>query len=315
MAVVESGYPHLSRVVDVIAATSVFQKKAVGKLLAGATPEFVAFADDLVRRLNEALGGGDNYEFLAVSYLDYTKSIRLEEMRFNKEGRYRRTSFDEAYRDVYGRDDYMRFYVAGLGMTQIFWPNHHAIVRFFLDDFLPRVRGFERGAEVGLGHGFFHSELLRAAPAMRTTMMDVSPVALAMAHAMIRAIGLDAGRAEAVLVDVQKEIPVPDGSLDALLMGELIEHLEQPDAVMSAFAKKMSPRGLCFFTTAANAPAEDHILLFKTAVEIRAFLARHGWRVVREQTGTLNGMSLEDAERGGHNINYAAVLAAASTGP
>ena len=131
-----------------------------------------------------------------------------------------------------------------------------------------------------------------------------------MTRRMIKATGLDPERATPVLTDVQKDIPLPDGSLDALLMGEIIEHIQYGEAVMSNMARKMAPTGRCYFSTAANSPAEDHILLFRTVEEIRSFLDHCGWTVLREHTGTVNGMSLEAAEQGGHNINYAAVLAA-----
>ena len=58
----------------------------------------------------------------------------------------------------------------------------------------------------------------------------------------------------------------------------------------------------------ATAPAEDHILLFTTTGEIRDFLNKSGWDIVEEQIDTINDMPLDEAEEGGHNINYAAIL-------
>jgi hypothetical protein len=127
---------------------------------------------------------------------------------------------------------------------------------------------------------------------------------------MIKAAGLNPERIVATLCDVQKGIPVEDDSLDVLLMGEIIEHLEEGEAVMTAMAAKMKPKGICYFTTAANAPAEDHILLFRSVGEIHDLLNRAGWDVCEEQIGTVGGMSVEEAEKGGHNINYAAILTA-----
>jgi 2-polyprenyl-3-methyl-5-hydroxy-6-metoxy-1,4-benzoquinol methylase len=199
-------------------------------------------------------------------------------------------------------------YVVGLAMTQLFWRNHYQIVRFFLDHYLPLVKNFETGAEIGVGHGLFHSELLRAAPRMTTTMLDISRTSLNMTKKLISATGIDPDRANPALCDVQEAIPLPDGSLDALLMGELVEHLGDGSTFMAAIAAKMKPSGFCFFTTAANAPAEDHILLFRSTGEIRELIDRAGWDVVDEYVGTLRNMTVEEAETGGHNINYAAVL-------
>lgn len=303
-------YPNLYQVAEQIRTLSKFQKKAVNRLLETADVRYLAFAEDLVRRMLAVADHADGHAYLARTYLWYTKTIRIEEMYFSKENKYRHENYDEVYQKVYGRDDYMFDYVVGLGMTQIFWPNHWDIFRFFMDAFLPAVREARTGAEIGVGHGLFHAQFLKECPLAHSTLLDVSPVSLDMTRRMIGATGLDPERAVPVLTDVQRNIPLADGSLDALLMGEIIEHIQEGEAVMTAMAAKMAPQGRCYFSTAANSPAEDHILLFRSVADIRSFLDRCGWEVLREHTGTVNGMSLEAAEEGGHNINYAAVLAA-----
>lgn len=308
MSALEKQAVNLKRVLDHIGAKSVFQKKATEALIKAADSQYFEFAEDFVTRLNRAIAEGENFEYMATAYLNYTKSIRIEEMHFAKEDNYRYADFLEVYDKVYSRDDYMQDYVVGLGMTQIFWPNHYQIVKFFLDHYLPLIKDFEKGAEIGVGHGLFHSELLRAAPQMTTTMLDISRISLDMTTKLISATGLDSDRAKPVLCDVQKHIPLPDTSLDALLMGELLEHLGDGESFMKAIAEKMRPSGFCFFTTAANAPAEDHILLFRNTKEIRDLINRTGWDIVFEHIGTLRDMTVEEAEAGGHNINYASIL-------
>jgi SAM-dependent methyltransferase len=302
-------YPHLGRVVECVGAKSAFQKKAVARFLDGMDARYFDFAEGFILRLMEVAKRDQAHEYLATLYLNYTKSIKVEEIFFAKERRYRAANFADVYGRVYSRDDYMLEYVIGLGMTQIFWPNHWAIVRFFLDRFLPRVGQSKTGAEVGCGHGLFQAELLRGAPDLHTTLLDISPTSLDVTVRMIAATGLDPARATARQCDVQQEIPLEESSLDVLLLGEIIEHLDQGDRVMETVRRKVKADGVCFFTTAANAPAEDHILLFRSVGEIRQFLGASGWSVVEEQVGTLGSMTAEEAERGGHNVNYAAVLA------
>jgi 2-polyprenyl-3-methyl-5-hydroxy-6-metoxy-1,4-benzoquinol methylase len=301
-------FPNLEKVVNYIESKSMFQKKAINKLLEGADSNYLTFAEDLVVRLNKVIDRSNSYEYMAVAYLNYTKSIRVEEMYFAKEHKYRYHDFADVYKKVYSRDEYMYDYVVGLCMTQIFWPNHYGIVRFFLDIFLPKVKNFTVGAEAGVGHGLFHSELLRGAPEMNTTLVDISTMSLKMTQKMIAATGIDLSRVVAKECDVQKQILIEDESLDVLLMGELIEHLQKGEAVLYSFAKKMKPSGYCFFTTAINAPAEDHILLFNTTSEIRDMLGRSGWKIHEEHFGTLNGMSVREAEEGKHNVNYASII-------
>jgi len=303
-----ANYPNLAKVVSSIERKSMFQKKAIKKLLEGADSNYLVFAEDLVVRLNKVIDRSDSYEYMAVAYLKYTKSIRVEEMYFAKEHKYRYHEYSDVYKRVYSRDEYMYDYVVGLCMTQIFWPNHYGIVRFFLDVFIPKVKNCTVGAEVGVGHGLFHSELLRWIPEMKTTLIDISPMSLKMTQKMISANGIDLSRIVAKECDVQKQILIEDESLDVLLLGELIEHLQEGEAVLSSFANKMKQNGYCFFTTAINAPAEDHILLFSTISEIRDMLGRSGWKIHEEHFGTLNGMSVKEAEKGKHNVNYASII-------
>ena len=79
---------------------------------------------------------------------------------------------------------------------------------------------------------------------------------------------------------------------------------------MTEMVKKMSKGGYCYFSTAANAPAEDHILLFTTTGEIRDLIRNCGWKIINEQIFTLNEMSVEKAEKNAQSINYCAVLQA-----
>ena len=301
-------YPNCAAVVREIGARSKFQKKALAKLIENTDHRHLEFADDLIRRLMAVANRPDGHVYLAEIYLWYTKLIRVEEAHFAANKSYRYSDYQEVFERVYGRSDYMRDYAAGLGMTQVFWPNHWAIVRYYLDSFLPRVTSARAGAEVGVGHGLFHAELLRVAHGLKTSLLDVSQSCLDFTQRMIHETGLAADRAAPVLCDVQASIPLADASLDVLLMGEIIEHLEKGRDVMAAMAKKMRPGGLCFFTTAANAPAEDHILLFRTCDEIRSLLQECGWQIIDEHLGTLRGMSVQEAERDGHNINYAATI-------
>jgi len=306
---VEQKYPYLWNVVEEIAKKSSFQKKAVMGFLKSADKRYFEFAEDLVKRMMKVVNRDDGIQYIAETYLQYTKTIRIEEMYFSKKGTYRYSDYEEVYKKVYSIDDYMFDYVVGLGMTQIFWPNHWNIFKFFIDHFIPKVREFESGAEIGVGHGIFHSEFLRSCPNMRSKLLDVSPTSLATTKKMIEATGLDTNRIEIVRTDIQKEIPINDMSLDALLMGELIEHIEKGEYVMNALTKKMKKNGFCYFSTAANSPAEDHILLFKTVSEIRDFIGHAGWEIMNEHLGTLNNLSVEESESRGSNINYAAVLA------
>ena len=305
--------PNLDKIVQCISGQSSFQKKSLRRHLENVADEsFRCFAEDWITRLLEVCDvRADGHEDLARHYVNYTKGIRAEEMRFAKSRDYRHSSFDAVLDAVYSREDYMKGYCIGLGLTQLFWPSHYRILRFFMDNFAPVIRSALVGAEIGVGHGLFHAEMLRAAPDLDSHMIDVSRTSLEFTKKILIATGLQPRRTTSHLCDVQRRIPIEDASLDVLLMGEIIEHLESGDAVMRSLTKKMAAGGVCFFTTAANAPAEDHLLLFRSTKDIRDLLLGSGWSIQHERVDTLAGMTVEEAEAGGHNINFAAILQAA----
>lgn len=302
--------PNFHCLVEEIRALNPLQKKSIQRIIDNADDRFLEFAESVVVRMLTAVDRGECFDYLAKTYLWYTKLLRIEEMHYAQEGKYRYDTYDEVYEKVYSRDDYMFDYVVGLGLSQPLWVNHYRIFRFFLDEYVPMIDWAKTGAEIGVGHGLFHAEAMRGAPQLRTTLLDISPTSLNMTRRMIAATGLDPERATPVQTDVQQDIPLDDGSLDMLLMGELIEHIEQGEQVMRTLSRKMTPQGFCYFSTAANAPAEDHILLFTTTGQIKDFVTQCDWKIVKEQVFTLGGMSEEQANAEKQTLNYCAVLQA-----
>lgn len=70
----------------------------------------------------------------------------------------------------------------------------------------------------------------------------------------------------------------------------------------------MKKNGLCYFSTPANGPAEDHILLFTKVNQIRKFIKECSWKIIKESPITLKGMSIDFAEKNSKVINYCAIL-------
>ena len=107
---------------------------------------------------------------------------------------------------------------------------------------------------------------------------------------------------------MQKKIPLKDNSLDGLLLGEVIEHLSKGKKVMKELTKKVKKGGICYFSTPANGPAEDHVLLFRNVKQIRDFIKKCSWTIVKEAPITLGNMSVKYAEKHSKVINYCAIL-------
>ncbi len=63
-----------------------------------------------------------------------------EELFFRRTGRYRLSTFAEAFDTVYANPGFMSRYMNGLLMTHVLWRNHTDMLRYFCDVFLPQIR-------------------------------------------------------------------------------------------------------------------------------------------------------------------------------
>jgi hypothetical protein len=69
---------------------------------------------------------------------------------------------------------------------------------------------------------------------------------------------------------------VPGAPFDAIVLGEVIEHVEQPLAFLRRAVALAGPDTWLHVTTCVNSPAIDHIYLFGTDAEVEAMLAEAG---------------------------------------
>ena len=70
----------------------------------------------------------------------------------------------------------------------------------------------------------------------------------------------------------------------------------------------MQPGGRLLLTTCANAPAIDHIYLFRTVDEIEQLLAAAGYRVADRVVLPYGRKTVAESLRDGDTINYGALL-------
>ena len=63
--------------------------------------------------------------------------ILAAELYFRRHGKYERSSFDEAVRDVYSKPNVMEHYMNGLLVSGILWHNHAYALNFYRTQYLP----------------------------------------------------------------------------------------------------------------------------------------------------------------------------------
>lgn len=244
-------------------------------------------------------------DYLAECYLTVVGDTLREQIFFNRNDRYRHSRYAEVAADVYHDADYMHQYMYGLAITAFLWPNHLEMARFFRR-VLPRDRGGTY-LEIGPGHGYYLMNAVVSGGYDSALAIDISAASIAQTRAVLEHFCPEhAGRYRLEEKDFFDATDLVPGSMDAIVMGEVLEHVERPDVFLRRIAELARPDAFIFVTTCVNAPAIDHIFLWRSPEEVEALIADCGLDIVDALRMPYEGKSLAEcrAERLAVNVAY-----------
>ena len=258
----------------------------------GSSQGYLTQGDEVVRTLMTK--SGDSQEALqkaVASYCQVCLDFMKHQGRFNKTGKYHQEDVKKLISDIYENEEMMNhYYLDGLLLTFAFWHNHQALLRFFTDRFLVRVDDAEELTEVGVGHGLFFLKAAQALKSACLTGIDVSPYSLAYTDSMMKAHGQSPERYRLEKRDVFTDGLAGSAQADAIVCGEVLEHVPDPVALARRLAEACKPDGYMFLTTCANTEAVDHIFLFHDVAHIHRTLEEAGLVVFDEIVLPVQGM-------------------------
>lgn len=261
----------------------------------------LAFYDNSEQEFHRALDGYVRFCFDHIQSQSYLM----------RHGRYKMSGFEEANRLVYSNKEVMEgFYLDGIYLSLIFWPNHYAMYDFFVREIASQANVFKAACEIGVGHGAFLGTLLSCDPYIHTTAIDISNYSLKYARKMIALMAPQAIMPRFMQCDIREGLPdIPSETFDIVIMGELIEHVESPDRVLSETRRVLGENGKLMMSTAINAGETDHIFLFESIHEVRDMISSVGLTVECELVLPLrDGMDEEELMKNRIPINYACIL-------
>ncbi|MEE9139717.1 MAG: class I SAM-dependent methyltransferase [Alphaproteobacteria bacterium] len=261
---------------------------------------------DLEEYLNFLSDGGYDVDHMVACYLTVLDDTVNEQLYFAKERRYRHSSFSEVKDSVYFNESYMEKYMVGLAITSFLWPNHSDIRRFFLETMPLDVPGDY--LEVGPGHGYFFITAIRRSSFRSFTGIDISPTSITLTRRAVEYFVPD--RAPRVHLQEQDFLGEMEGTprFDAIVMGEVLEHVENPGTFLRRIGELARESSYVFLTTCINAPAIDHIHLFRNEREIRDLITKAGLSVRDLLEIPYHGKSLVECRRDDLPVNVAYVL-------
>lgn len=261
---------------------------------------------DLIAYLSYCLSSGLSLDYLAASYNTIVNDTRTEEMFFAENKRYRFSRFDELAHSVYFDDTYMRKYMYDLAITSFLWPNQVVLHDFF-------IRTFPRGQkgtylEIGPGHGYYFMQAARLGDFERLVGVDISPASVALTRDILRYFEIEKKcRTEVIEADFLT-FHEENAEYSCVVMGEVLEHVEDPGRFLSAIARLCGPSTHVFVSTCMNAPACDHISLFRAGKDVEDIITSSGLQIVDACYIPYVGKTLEECETDALAVNVGYVL-------
>jgi len=255
----------------------------------------------------EELDGSDWLQSSVKGYVALSLEFLTLQRRLEQTGRYLLSNERDAFERVYSNPEvFSHYYLPGLLLSEALWPNHFAMNRLFVEAFVPKVPAGGRVLEVGVGTGYHLRELRERVPAMEYLGVDISELAVAFARRYADERGEGSMRFE--LANAAERIPAADGWADAAVCGEVLEHVEHPERLLSEIRRALKPRAPFFVTTVVFAANVDHIYMFDSADEIRELCRAGGWTLETDLVLPIYPTDSPDAVR--RPMNYAALLRA-----
>jgi len=243
--------------------------------------------------------------YLAKCYDLIVKDTLREQIYFKKSGSYRYSSYRDVAGLVYHNDEYMKMYMHGLALTAFLWPNHAMMMSYFRNT-IPRDKSGNY-VEIGPGHGFYFMEAMRLSAYEKYYGIDLSPTSVLMTNALLKSKSFgDFSNFKIEEGDFFKWNT--QQKFDAVVMGEVLEHVESPELFLRKIAEITGAESYIFVTTCINSPAIDHIYLFKDYDQINDIIDVSGLYIKDKLLIPYNNLTLEDSTRQKLPINVAVVL-------
>ncbi|MBF0594178.1 MAG: class I SAM-dependent methyltransferase [Candidatus Omnitrophica bacterium] len=299
--------PEFMAMVELVSAGNPLQKKRIQHFIGTQDAGYWTFAEHVCRTINRSfLRTPGERAAAAASYNRMTMDFLREQIRFRKTGVYPVTDAGAAQQSVYNRPDVMRYYMVGLFLSYLFWPNHYAMFCFFRD-YLSDLPGLDAYLEIAPGHGLFAAETLRRFPAVQAALLDISPTSIKVTGEILQSFGAASDRVCYINGDFLTT-PIDRGGFDFVCMGEVLEHVNDAPAFLRRAGSLLLPGGRIFMSTCTNSPAIDHVYFFRNISEIRALVRSAGLEIVKEKVLPAEPVSEECCEQERVTVNYCAIL-------
>jgi 2-polyprenyl-3-methyl-5-hydroxy-6-metoxy-1,4-benzoquinol methylase len=229
----------------------------------------------------------DDYKWMCDNFM-------REEINFRSTGKYRLSTFQDAYDQVYSKPEYMSRYINGILLSQVLWRNQAVAMLYYIQNFLGGADGGDH-LEVGPGHGMLLHFAEKCGKFRSLTGWDVSESSFKATQHALSVWGT--GSATTLKIQNIMEPVDRDQKFDSVVISEVLEHLDHPDVALLNLANCMRPGGRIFVNVPVNSPAPDHIFLWSTPEKVVELVASCGFEISDSALAPVTGHTVDSARK------------------
>ena len=222
-----------------------------------------------------------------------------------KTGCYPLSDQGKAYDDIYDNPEKMKPYMVGLALSQVLWENHFNMFQHYKNSL--NTINAKSCLEIGPGHGLFLKEAINSFGNTATyKAVDISESSIGITRSILQfmcdpSIDIDYSIGDMLEMSIEDRF-------DYIIMGEVLEHVENPEAFLAKFRALLKRGGKGFLSTCVDCPAIDHVYHFKSIEEIQQMITGSGLKIVSECILPAEDLPMEEIIKKSITINYAAIV-------
>ena len=284
------------------------QKKKLERYLVKKPNFFFKEADQFISDYSRYLNSqGLSFHFAIDAYLKMCKDMVKSQVYFIKTGKYPVNNQNQAFQEVYNSKKEMQSFMIGLALSQYLWSSHYEIFNHLKTNLKRNKIKIKRYLEIGPGHGLFLKEAIKTlGNNCNYTAIDISKISLELTKSIISFHELDYAEINYICDDMLnitgKEF------YDFIVMGEVLEHVEDPNYLLDKLNSLLQRNGLAFISTCVDCPTIDHVFHFKSVDEIRDMIKNSGFSIVNEKVLPVEKLPMNEIVRRKITINYSAII-------
>ena len=222
------------------------------------------------------MNDGQTIESLTRAYAGFFKDVMKERAYFQKHHQYRHHTLAEVADSIYHDSAYMDMYMIGLSLSIYIWEVAFEIHRWFIQQI--RGRTGQRYLEVGPGHGENFVKAMELSNFESYEALDLSQTSLDATRAYVQYALPNKDNVSYTLGDFLQYSNTC--RYDAIVIGEVLEHVERPDAFLKQVCSLSDKDTFVYISTAINSPAIDHIYQFHNQDEVFQLVQENGLAII-----------------------------------